>query len=77
MLWDLFTLVPLLEVKIEKESRFISANKPQLIMCRAVGSSPPPRISWWKAGSHLQTTQQTVGLYFHEKYISFSLFIHL
>lgn len=59
-----FVSVPLLEVKIERESRSISANKPQLIACRAVGSSPPPRISWWKAGSGLQIAQQTVWQHF-------------
>lgn len=53
-------LVPLLEVKIEKESRAVSANKPQQVTCRAVGSSPPPRISWWKAGARLQASHETV-----------------
>jgi hypothetical protein len=53
--------VPLLEVKIEKESRAVSANKPQQVTCRAVGSSPPPHISWWKAGSRLQANHETVN----------------
>jgi hypothetical protein len=53
--------VPLLEVKIEKESRAVSANKPQQVTCRAVGSSPPPHISWWKAGSRLQASHETVN----------------
>ncbi|KZS10656.1 putative Nephrin [Daphnia magna] len=53
--------VPLLEVKIEKESRAVSANKPQQVTCRAVGSSPPPRISWWKAGARLQASHETTS----------------
>ena len=53
-------LVPLLEVKIEKEGRAVSANKPQQVTCRAVGSSPPPHISWWKAGARLQASHETV-----------------
>lgn len=52
--------MPLLEVKIEKESRAVSANKPQQVTCRAIGSSPPPHISWWKAGTRLQATHETV-----------------
>lgn len=52
--------VPLLEVKIEKESRAVSANKPQQVTCRAMGSSPPPRVSWWKAGARLQASHETV-----------------
>ncbi|XP_045033828.1 hemicentin-1 isoform X1 [Daphnia magna] len=53
--------MPLLEVKIEKESRAVSANKPQQVTCRAVGSSPPPRISWWKAGARLQASHETTS----------------
>ncbi|XP_046444529.1 synaptogenesis protein syg-2-like isoform X3 [Daphnia pulex] len=53
--------LPLLEVKIEKESRAVSANKPQQVTCRAVGSSPPPHISWWKAGSRLQASHETTS----------------
>ena len=52
--------MPLLEVKIEKDSRAVSANKPQQVTCRAVGSSPPPHISWWKAGARLQASHETV-----------------
>ena len=53
--------VPLLSVKIERnENRGVSANKPQQVTCRAVGSSPPPRISWWKAGTRLQASHETV-----------------
>ena len=52
--------MPLLEVKMEKEGKSVSANKAQQVTCRAVGSSPQPRISWWKAGARLQATHETV-----------------
>ena len=53
--------MPLLEVRIEKEkSRAVSAGKVHQVTCRAIGSSPPARISWWKAGERLQATHETV-----------------
>lgn len=57
-------LVPLLEVKIEKEGRAVSANKPQTVTCRAVGSSPAPRITWWKSGVRLQASHESVSAAF-------------
>ena len=55
-----FYTVPLLAVVIEHGKGGVSANKLRQVTCRAFGSSPRPRLTWWKAGVRLQASHESV-----------------
>ncbi|XP_054258090.1 hemicentin-1-like isoform X2 [Macrosteles quadrilineatus] len=47
-----------ISVQLEGENVAMSANQSYEISCRAVGSRPPPVISWWKGSVALRNTRE-------------------
>lgn len=55
-----FTVRPLL-VEITFENQPLSADRNYDIECRAVGSRPPAKITWWISGQEYEGRTQTVN----------------
>lgn len=53
-----------LDVMISSPNQPLSSDRPYEILCEAVGSRPPAKITWWLGQQELFTHQQKV-IYFY------------
>lgn len=60
----LASIVRPLDVMISSPNQPLSSDRPYEILCEAVGSRPPAKITWWLGQQELFTHQQKV-IYFY------------
>ncbi|KAG8224624.1 hypothetical protein J437_LFUL005792 [Ladona fulva] len=58
-----------LSASILNKNQGLSADRKYEIMCQAIGSRPPAKITWWKDNKRLETfVEKACVIYFKEKF---------